>query len=69
MQNSTITVPAPVEMPVIDSPLDPEVADHLGDDILLSAAAANKTQRITVRGGARGVAMSPRAWTMGGNVD
>jgi hypothetical protein len=65
MNNSTVT--APVEMPVIDSPLDPEVAEILGDDILLGAASSNKVQK--VKAGVRSSSTAARAWTMGGRVD
>lgn len=71
MQNNTVT--APVELPVVDSPLDPEHADRTGDDILLGAAATNRVQRVR-RGSGGGSTWAPqsgtsRAWTMGGNVD
>ena len=60
MQTHTST---PVEMPVIDSPLDPEIADNLGDDILLSSAAANKVQRV------KAPLSGARAWSASGSVD
>lgn len=53
------TTTAPVE-----SPLDPEVADGLGDDVLLHAAAETKVQ--TVKGVFPG---ESRAWASSGDVD
>lgn len=66
--NTTIT---PTEMPVIDSPLDPEVADGLGDEMLLAAAAGTKTQRVGGTGRSSFINRSgeSRAWTSAGNVD
>lgn len=67
------TVVEPTDLPVVDSPLDPEVAEPLADDILLSAVRDTKPARVTARSRngsrLRGVATSPRAWTMGGSVD
>jgi cytochrome c553 len=63
--NTTTTTPT-TDMPVIDSPLDPEVADQLGDELILDIAAKTKTQR--VRAGQASPSQS-RAWTVSGNVD
>lgn len=67
---NTTTTPVPVEMPVIDSPLDPEVADRLGDEMLLDAASTAKVQRVA----GSGVSLAnqsgeSRAWTSSGQVD
>ena len=45
------------------SPLDPEVADGLGDELLRSAAAANRVAKVS------GTSFGSRAWTYQGNVD
>lgn len=67
--NTTTT--APVEMPVIDSPLDPEIADGLGDELLLATTAGTKTQSVTGSGRSSFINRSgeSRAWTSAGNVD
>jgi hypothetical protein len=67
--NTITTTPAtPVtDMPVIDSPLDPEVAESMGDEMLLGVAAATKVKR--VRRGERTTINSPRAWTQTGRLD
>jgi len=59
------------DMPVIDSPLDPEVADGLGDEMILSAATATKTQRVTgaSRSSLANQSGESRAWTRSGYVD
>jgi hypothetical protein len=62
MQSPT-SIPV-TDMPVIDSPLDPEVADGLGDEMLLHAAAETKVQ--TVRGR---FPNESRAWASSGSVD
>jgi hypothetical protein len=65
----TTTVPTPTEMPVIDSPLDPEVADQLGDEILLSAVRSVKPHRVRKGAGQRFQPATVRAWSAGGRVD
>lgn len=62
------TITAPVEMPVIDSPLDPEVAEALGDNILLSSVASTKVAKVGRTGQSRPT-VEVRGWTMGGRVD
>jgi hypothetical protein len=72
MENTALNTTAiPVEMPVIDSPLDPEVAEKLGDDVLLGAAANEKTQRVAGHGPSPWINASgeSRAWTSAGQVD
>lgn len=68
---TTTTTTTPVELPVIDSPLDPEVAERLGDELLLDTAAHTKTQKVHASGRATAASQSAqaRAWTMGGSVD
>lgn len=68
MNNNTTT---PVtDLPVVHSPLDPEVAERLGDDVLLSSAADTKVQRVRRTNGGRSLQSGEsRAWTMGGDVD
>ena len=64
MNTSTLTRIVP------DADLDTAVdGAALGDDILLSAAGAEKTKK--VKGGSRSSFQShtARAWTRGGNVD
>lgn len=57
------TASNPTTTPV-ESPLDPEVADGLGNDVLLHAAAETKVQ--TVKGNFPG---ESRAWASSGTVD
>ena len=68
---NTITTTPLTDMPVIDSPLDPDVADGLGDGTLLSATADTKVQKVrrTANRNSTPVSGVSRAWTMGGNVD
>lgn len=58
-------------MPVVDSPLDAEVADQLGNDVILGVAAGEKTQKVRRAGRATWSSQSgeSRAWTSAGNVD
>jgi hypothetical protein len=65
----TNTTTTPTEMPVIDSPLDPEVADVLGDELIMSATT--KTQRVSGSGRSTIANQSgeSRAWTRAGYVD
>jgi hypothetical protein len=67
----TSTTTPLTDMPIVDSPLDPEVADALGNEVLLSATATTKVQKVrrtanTTSAPASGLS---RAWTMGGSVD
>lgn len=68
---TNITTTPLTDMPVVDSPLDPEVADGLGDEMLLSTAAATKTQKVPAAGRWTGTNQSAqsRAWTSSGSVD
>jgi hypothetical protein len=64
--NSITTTPL-TDMPVIDSPLDPEVAETMGDEMLLSVAASTKVQKVRSRQAT--TINAPRAWTSTGRVD
>lgn len=68
---TTIATPTTTEMPVVDSPLDPEVADALGNDLLLGTAADNRVARVAGTGRSAWINTSgeSRAWTSAGNVD
>lgn len=67
---STTTTPL-TDMPIVDSPLDPEVADVLGNEVLLSSTAAVKVQKVSRTANVTSAPNSglSRAWTMGGSVD
>jgi hypothetical protein len=66
-----ITSTISATMPVFDSPLDAEVADGLGNDLLLGVAAGAKTQKVsgTTPRGIANQSGESRAWTSAGNVD
>lgn len=50
--------------------LDPQIGAEVGDDILLGAARAEKTQKVPGdRGRSSLQSHTARAWTMGGQVD
>lgn len=68
--NTTVTTTPVTDLPVIDSPLDPEVADRLGNEMLLDVAGKEKPKRVGRTNRSWGAtAPSSRAWTMGGRVD
>lgn len=60
--HDTTTAPALPE-------LDEGVATHLGNDILLNAAAAERPKRVRRAGSSSFQSREARAWTRGGNVD
>jgi hypothetical protein len=64
-----LTEAGPVVEPLALPDLDPAVADALGDDILLSSAASERTRKVAGRNGDRFQSHTARAWTKGGQVD
>lgn len=69
--NTITTTTTPVtDQPIIDSPLDAEVADRLGNEMLLGIAAGEKVQRVSgTRASSFTQSGESRAWTSAGNVD
>ena len=61
----TISTPQTSPLPSIGDVID---GDKLGDDILASAAAADKNTKKILDGGVS-AKFQPRAWSYGGSVD
>lgn len=61
----TITTPQTSPLPAIGDVID---GNKLGDDILASAAAADKNTKLILDGGVS-AKFQPRAWSYGGSVD
>jgi hypothetical protein len=74
MTVQTLTTPAPTVEPTLtpDLPdLDPAVVDRIGDEILLTTAAATKVATVKAGTSRRqpGVMFETRSWSRNGNVD